>query len=360
MMEATDLSQFVKPADFLRRILQTYSVKALQNVLATLPIVREDEYVYDDASPDTGWRPGHLHWVPVGLERNNAGRIQLAGSPENPIAERTVNAIEAMIEMSRQLELLEGDVPAPMSPKDAVRRYFELPPLAEVPRMKQMIGVKKPREHARDVARKIRVRLVRDKEERQYTVEIGDDGIGQTPEHMHSTLLSLGGSDKDDKPYLIGMFGQGGSSTYAACEYSWIVSRRHPQLLDGGSEGIGWTVVKRVTVKGRRITYFAYLAAHPDGRVPVLPGSAADEIGFAHGSRFAHVKYNFGTSEPAATLYKSLNHLLFNPVLPFELYTGPDRKADPMYGNGYRLSYDREKMVVKDKDFLNQTVERGK
>jgi len=359
-MQTTDLSKLVNPPEFLQRILKTYSVKALQEVLATLPIVAEDEYVYDDASPDHGWRPGHLHWVPVGLERNNAGRIQLAGAPENPIAERTVNAIEAMIEMARQLELLGGEMPPPSSPRDAVRRYFDLPPLAEVPRIKQLIRGKKPRAHARDIARNIRVRLIRDKAERQYTVVIEDDGIGQTPEKMHSTLLSLGGSDKDDKPYLIGMFGQGGSSTYAACEYSWIVSRRHPRLLGSDSAGIGWTVVKRVTVKGRRLTYFAYLAAHPDGRVPVLPADAADEIGFVTGSRFAHVKYNFGTSEPAATLYKSLNHLLFNPVLPFELYTGPERNADPIYGNGYRLSLNRDKMVVKDKPFLRQPVERGK
>ena len=43
---------------------------------------------------------------------------------------------------------------------------------------------------------------------------------------MHRTLLSLGSSDKGDKPYLIGVFGQGGSSTYAASKYSWVLSRR--------------------------------------------------------------------------------------------------------------------------------------
>ena len=31
-----------------------------------------------------------------------------------------------------------------------------------------------------------------------------------------------------------------------------------------------------------------------------------------------------------------MNHVLYNPVLPFELYSGPT--AAPMYGNGYRLS----------------------
>ena len=72
-----------------------------------------------------------------------------------------------------------------------------------------------------------------DKPSKEFAVFIEDDGIGQTPIRMHETLLSLGSSDKGDKPYLIGLFGQGGSSTYATSEYSWCVSRRAAKLLDG-------------------------------------------------------------------------------------------------------------------------------
>ena len=35
-------------------------------------------------------------------------------------------------------------------------------------------------------------------------------------------------------------------------------------------------------------------------------------------------------------LYQSLNHVLYNPVLPLELYVGST--TAPIYGNGYRLS----------------------
>src|SRR5436309_623896 len=83
-------------------------------------------------------------------------------------------------------------------------------------------------------------------------VVVEDEGIGQPPGRMHATLLSLGRSDKPDKPYLIGVFGQGGSSAYAASEYSWIMSRRVPELLDGAHDGIGWTVIKRIVPAGRR------------------------------------------------------------------------------------------------------------
>ncbi len=48
-----------------------------------------------------------------------------SSSPDHPkilSPSETVNAFEAMIEMNRQLELKEGNVPAPQTPRDAVAR----------------------------------------------------------------------------------------------------------------------------------------------------------------------------------------------------------------------------------------------
>jgi hypothetical protein len=110
------------------------------------------------------------------------------------------------------------------------------------------------------------VRLIFDRTTRELTVAIEDDGIGQTPVSIHRTLLSLGSTTKADKWYLIGVFGQGGSSAYAVSKYSWLVSRRAPDLLNGEGDGVGWTGIKHVFPKGRRDDYFAYLAASPEGR----------------------------------------------------------------------------------------------
>jgi len=136
---------------------------------------------------------------------------------------------------------------------------------------------------------------------------IEDDGIGQAPERMHETLLSLGSSDKGDKQYLIGLFGQGGSSTYAASEYSWCVSRRAPEVLDGKSDGVGWTVVRQVFPKARRDPYYAYLAAHPSGQVPALPGSAADAQHLA--AEFSGRFYTDRKALPAEALHCNTSYL---------------------------------------------------
>jgi hypothetical protein len=361
MIKPTDLRKHVDPAVFVKNIVEAVTTKRVEALLAQLPVVGVNDYVFNPKDPYQGWKEGMFHWYPVGGERGNAGRIKLAGNPENPIGERTINAMEAMIDMMRQLELKRGPADYPANPRDAVRRYFDLPPLEEVPKWKDPIRGLKARDYARSLATNIRIRLVREGRPAEYTVVIEDSGIGQPAAKMHSTLLSLGQSDKADKPYLIGVFGQGGSSAYAASTYSWLLSRRHPELLNGSEDGLGWTLVRHISPKGRRDDYFAYLAAHPDGSVPVLPGPAADVIGLKHGTRFAHVNYDFGKTEPARRLYPALNHLLFNPVLPYELYTGPGRPPDPMYGNGYRLSlkYVRDKESVLDKSFGPQLITKG-
>jgi hypothetical protein len=359
MINATDITKHMSPAKFGERAGHALTTHELGKLLLDLPIVGENDYLFNASNPELGWKEGFLHWYPVGGDRGNAGRIKLAGSPENPIAERTINAMESMIELHRQMELKAGNVLPPATPREAVRRYFDLPPLSEVPRYQQQIQNRKPREYARELAKHIRVRLVRDGRPAEYALLIEDDGIGQAPHRVHATLLSLGQSDKGDKPYLIGVFGQGGSSAFAACDVSWVISRRHPSLLGESTDGMGWTVIKHVFPRGRRDTYFAYLAAHPDGRVPLLPSAAAAPINLVHGSRFAHLRYDFGNTEPARRLYSSLNHLLFDPVLPYELYTGPNRPPDPMYGNGYRLTLhavrDRDKKVL-DKTFGPQKI----
>ena len=358
MGKTSELLAPLDPNALLLALIKSMSSKGIKELLARLPIVGENEYAYDTSKPEVGWKEGLLHWYPVGADRGNAGRIKLAGSPENPIAERIINAIESLIELQRHCELrINLGASLPVGPREAVKRYFDLPPLDEIPGSKSLIGGMKASEYARGIAKRVRVKLVRETRPVEYTVLVEDDGIGQLPERIHATILSLGKSDKPDKPYLIGVFGQGGSSAYAASEFSWVISRRAPELLDKDCNAVGWTIIKHVYPVGRRDDFWAYLAAHPDGRVPTLPVLAADRVGFKQGTWIAHVNYNFGRTEPARTLYQSLNHLLFNPVLPYELYTRPaPERPDPMWGNAYRLSRLGSNKKALDKKFEPQPV----
>lgn len=337
---------------FLRQTLDATTIPAIEALLAQLPIADINAFNFDADNPAKGWTEGLFHWVPVGRDRGNAGRIRLAGKPIYPLAERLVNGMEALIELKRLRELkLNPTASVPNSPREAVARYFGLPPLDQIPKSSAKVDGKPIRQYAWDLARLLLLKLDFDKKRREFAISIRDHGMGQTAAMMHRTLLSLGSSDKGDKPYLIGVFGQGGSSTYMASKYSWILTRRAGDLLaPGDSDEIGWTIVRHIIPKGRRDPYFAYLAAHHDGRVPSLPAAAADAVDFKHGSQFCHVGYDFGpfASAITRTMFQALNHVLYNPVLPF--FTNIAGTTAPVLGNGYRLS-DRK---IKDPEILDK------
>ena len=124
--------------------------------------------------------------------------------------------------------------------------------------------------------------------------------MGQVPAMTHKTLLSLGRTDKADKPYLIGVFGQGGSSAFSISEYSIVVTRRAADIRKPGEDdGAGWSIVREIQPKGRRDPYYAYLAVTEDGAVPRVDAAEADKAGFANGAHFCHINYDFGASDSA-------------------------------------------------------------
>jgi hypothetical protein len=146
------------------------------------------------------------------------------------------------------------------------------------------------------------------------------------------------------------MWGQGGSSALAASKLCWIISRRAPQLGDA-EDGVAWTVVRSMFPRGGgRRSYFAYLAATPTGEVPYIDAQAANTIGLKHGTRIGHLGFDLGNLD-SAKLYRALNHILPNPVLPYEIYTRTEPKPDPCWGIGYLLS---QQHVAKKTDLDKQ------
>lgn len=352
---------YIFSLDFANRLFEANTITAIESLLADIDPVDDETYTWNAKDPGNGWQPGRLHWLPVGRDRGNAGRIQLAGEPHNPPAERLVNGMEAIIELMRRRELLNDPTAAmPRSPREAVERYFRLPRLDQIPGIDDKEWRRDLDKRMPEIRERLALRLNFDKKQKEFTLEIRDRGIGQAPSRVHETLLSLGQTDKAEKPYMIGVFGQGGSSTFFSSRYSVVLSRRAPECLDGDTDGIGWSIIKKISPKGRRDPYYAYLAALHDGRVPTIDNTL---LNFNHGVLFRHIAYDFGRggSAVARTLYYALNHVLFNPVLPYDLYA-LKTKPDAMYGNAYRLARRTAQLEAKgavgilDKSFQPQTI----
>lgn len=349
-------------SDLLPELMAAHTAAQTEAIMAKLPIVPPEDYLWLSGDEQSGpWVPGKLHWVPVGRDRGNGGRIKLAGEPVNPLAERLVNGMESLIELSRMRELLkDSEAPVPTSPRDAVLRYFGFPRIDSIERLDD--EERKEKSALVDKVRKnLSIRLKFEKKSKEFAVIVRDQGMGQAPESVHRTLLSLGRTDKADKPYLIGVFGQGGSSAFSISKYSIVISRRAGDIRKQGEDaGVGWTVVREIQPKGRRDPYYAYLAADEDGRVPRVSESNADKAGFTHGAHFCHIAYDFGASDSAIarTMYQSLNHVLFNPVMPYELFALKET-PDPMKGTAQRLAQRVRRFgqgVALDKSFTSLSV----
>ena len=136
MITPTLLCDHVSPGEFISQASNATTSADIQSLLEKLPITSEHDYTYDEENPEQGWQQGNFHWIPVGRDRGNAGRIKQANLPVNPIAERSVNGMEAIIELARQRELLtDTAAAAPINPRDAGQRYFGIPSLDQLPKL---------------------------------------------------------------------------------------------------------------------------------------------------------------------------------------------------------------------------------
>lgn len=280
------------------------------------------------AMPGGGWR-----WVPLGGRDNNAGSVNLAVESGQALVERITNGLDAHIELQYELAGRPTDVD---SPRSAVSRFWKL----DAGRLSRESG-----QMARfidEMAPKTVVRVVGSTERGGASVFVEDSGIGQHPEDFPRTLLSLGESNKINKPYLMGAFGQGGSSTFAFSPYSAIISRRHQDCLEGKPDLIGWTLVRQYDDDSLKAFRYEYLVEE-DGSTPTLDPEylASIDLPFHSGTRFVHVAYDLGRLNARWSLvgYRYFDNLLFDPVLPYRL---EDRRVSPafnrnLYGARNRL-----------------------
>src|SRR5690242_10400769 len=100
-MDPTLIASHINPMEFLTKAAKAVTSSDVEALLSHLPVTPENDYIFHEEHPEAGWRHGYFHWIPVGRDRGNAGRIKLANQPVNPIAERAINGMEAIIEMAR-------------------------------------------------------------------------------------------------------------------------------------------------------------------------------------------------------------------------------------------------------------------
>src|SRR5437667_10645189 len=172
---------------FLDFLLQAKNVKALEDALAKYRADAGDE----------------LSEVPVGRRPNDRGAIEVASDPGRSAIERVTNAQDAVLELEHQRH---GGKPECLSPREAASAWLG------VPEKDGLAGLSvKGRQ---DLANKTIVRLEAGEGAQSRLLSVIDQGIGIAADQFATTILSLNESNKIQKHYLAGTYGQGGSSTF--------------------------------------------------------------------------------------------------------------------------------------------------
>jgi hypothetical protein len=273
-------------------------------------------------------------WRPVGDLRSNAGPIEASPDEINPLVERIVNGIEAVTELGvAAKQKQQPHWQTPNSPSKAIESLFNIPEGA---------AEKLDQETARTKFGDLVQLILRGRKD-MPTIVIRDKGIGIHPSDFAKTIVSLGQSSKGQKEYLIGMYGQGGSSAFEKSEYSIIFSRKHPSLLSSDEPDLaGWTIVrKRLSV---RTHIYEYLINPETRQVFTVAGTACEKIKFTNGTYVCHVSYKnlgqFATQKITNYAWYTLNFRLFNPLIPWTLIDERDGATDrrTMRGVPYRIN----------------------
>ena len=245
----------------------------------------------------------NIQIVPVGGRENNYGHINMNKDPGRALVERVTNAIDAVLEYQHNLH---NGVPECKSPKEAATAWLNIPPE----------GLHKMSTTERQaVAKNILIKVERGDDKYLRTVSVRDYGVGISPEQMPSTILSLGESNKLQKLYLAGVYGQGGSSTFAFSKYTLIASR----LNGDPSAPVAYTIVYYQNLPADRYKLGNYVYITSNDRLFIANPKIEDFPGGTLVKHFGYDLSDYGGPFGVKSVYGLLQRILFSPIMPFFL-----------------------------------------
>jgi len=244
---------------------------------------------------------GRTAWAAIGGKENNRGPIEISADPGRSLVERLTNGIDAILEAEYQQH---RGTPDCRSPRQAAMAWLGIPDHG----LYEMTPGQRQR-----VARRITIRVSLGEGRDARLVDIRDFGVGLTLEEMPQTILSLNESNKIRKYYLVGTYGQGGSSTFAISAYTFIASRK------AGERRVGFTVVKFLDLPPEEYKTGHYVYLELEATIPAVELSESE---FPAGTLVRHFGYDLTSySSPVGpnSVYGLLNQVLFDPVIPIWL-----------------------------------------
>jgi len=301
--------------ELFQQLLKSTTPLEVKNILSEIGDVT-------DIGLDRSFGKLQLHWHPYGNKTSNYSTIGLASKPGRSLTERITNGIDAVLE-GHSL----NSATLPTSPQAAVNEWFGRPYSGADS------GIYNWKYEQGSNDRKVGVILTDSGKREAPTIDVLDYGIGISADNFPSTILSLQEGNKIKKKYLVGAFGQGGSSTLAFCDYVFIVSRniQNPNI-------VSFTVIKEITLdddyKENCSAYLALTNAAGDESVPSFSMNEPIQLyegkeklrmnELMTGTLVRHIAFRLtNISKPLSpfegNLYHYLHCSLFDPLIPFQI-----------------------------------------
>lgn len=243
-----------------------------------------------------------LNFFPVGGVESNTGTIEIGVDPGKGLVERLTNAIDAVLELEYYRH---GGKPDCSSPREAATSWLGIP-------SKGLFQLSKQTRF--NLAQQVLLKIEEGDNSSNVNVTIADKGIGIPSEKIPETILSLGGSNKLQKLYLMGVYGQGGSSTFAHCDYTLICSKSN--TIEKDKAQFSFTIVFYEDLNPEKYKQGRYVYVTIDGELFHSP-EISDYEEYAtivkhYGYDLTAYKAKLGPS----SMYGLLQRALFDPVLP--------------------------------------------
>lgn len=285
-------------------------------------------------------------WRLVGDRDNNYGTISIASDALISLVERITNCIDATFE---NYVLKDEKWKTLRSPREFAEKVIGFKGSKISAKIKTRIP--EPQDNSG-----IRVEVQSGDKEDVSTIDVLDNGIGLSRNEIPDTILSLNNSNKILKWYLMGRYGQGGSTSLKFSEYTIIITKKHD------SDEIAFTIVRYEPPKqDEKDGKYTYVVKSCD-RLPLSASASDTSIFLECNTLVRNINYNIGKqSTPLLSLYGKLDYRLFDTVLPFQFVlkkTNGTETRRTMYGSRDRLN--RTELVVQKNEIVVPIEEFGR
>jgi len=279
-----------------------------------------------------------MRWEPVGNRKNNLATINIGTDPAAGVVERITNAIDAVLEKEWKEQGEPEDIKTP-------RRAAELWYGIEDGKLSKIESARDKR--IENLSNKINVSLYDSGKDTKPTVEIRDNGVGLEPEQFSKTILDLNGNNKIGKLYLMGAYGQGGSTALSYNNLTIIISKPFFVADQRKKKKVAWTVVRinEGDINKDKHEWYEYMVDNSTGQP--FTTEINDDV-FEPGTLVRHIMMDLGKfkgkiTTPSNSLWYLAHNYLFDPIIPFTISDRRNGKAEnrTVTGNNRLLTYNQ-------------------